>query len=137
MRKQPIKPTGIFHVHRTVSDMKRSIDFYVTILGFYYDHGLPGMAWLRRGDILLTISPGAPVLDLGSYFGWTVLSTTELQDLYDHLERRRQRLSAPPDPAAGRYYFFTYDPDDYPVAISYQEFENSAARPAPDDPHAS
>jgi len=123
MPKPALKPEGRLHIHRTVSDMKRAIDFYVTVLGFYYDHGVKDMAWLTHGPVLLTISPGEPVLDLGSYFGWVAESVEELEQWYEQLHRRYVRLSAPPDPAGGRYYFFTYDPDDYPIAFSYQELE--------------
>jgi len=121
MRKPAIKPSGRLHIHRTVSDMKRAIDFYVTVLGFYYEEGVRDMAWLTQGGLLLTISPGEPVIDLGSYFGWTVDSLEELEQLYDRLYKRHVRLSAPPDALGGRYYFFAYDPDDYPLAFSYQE----------------
>lgn len=103
--------------------MKRSIDFYVTVLGFYYDHGAPEMAWLTHERLLLTLSPGEPVLDLGSYIGWAVSSLEELQQLYARLSKRRVRISAPPDAAEQRYYFFAYDPDDYPIALSWQTFE--------------
>jgi catechol 2,3-dioxygenase-like lactoylglutathione lyase family enzyme len=121
MRKPAIRPSGRVHIHRTVSDMKRAIDFYVTVLGFYYEEGVHDMAWLTQNDLLLTISPGEPEVDLGSYFGWIVDSQEELEQLYDRLYKRHVRLSAPPDAPGGRYYFFAYDPDDYPLAFSYQE----------------
>jgi catechol 2,3-dioxygenase-like lactoylglutathione lyase family enzyme len=124
MRKPAIKPSGRVHIHRTVSDMKCSIDFYVTVLGFYYEQGVADMAWLTQNDMLLTISPGEPAVDLGSYFGWIVSSLEELEQLYDRLYKRHVRLSAPPDAPGGRYYFFAYDPDDYPLAFSYQERES-------------
>lgn len=121
MRKPAIKPSGSVHIHRTVSDMKRAIDFYVTVLGFYYEQGVKEMAWLTQDNLLLTISPGEPVIELGSYFGWTVDSLAELDDIYERLYKRHIRLSAPPDVPGGRYYFFAYDPDDYPIAFSFQE----------------
>lgn len=121
MRNAALKPSGRVHIHRTVSDMKRSIDFYVTVLGFYYEEGVKEMAWLTQDNLLLTISPGEPQIDLGSYFGWTVDSLAELDALYDKLYKRHIRLSAPPDAPGGRYYFFAYDPDDYPLAFSYQD----------------
>jgi len=123
MRKKPVNPGGLFHVHRTVSDMKASIDFYVTVLGYYYDHGTTEMAWLRKPGLLLTLSPGETVLDLGSYLGWTVEDADELSKIYAELERRRLRLSAPPDQENNQHYFFLYDPDDYPIAFSVQQFE--------------
>lgn len=118
MLKPATQPVGWLHQHLIVSDMKRSIDFYVTVLGFFYDHGVPEIAWLTRAGLLLTLSPGAPTGALSSYFGWSVASADELQQHYDELYQRRQRLSAPPDIPGGRMYFFLYDPDDYPICFS-------------------
>lgn len=120
MRKPVVQPGGRVHIHRTVSDMKRAIDFYVTVLGFHYREGVRDMAWLDHSGMLLTISPGEPALDLGSYFGWAVDTMEELDTFYDKLHRRHQRLSGPPSLADSRPYFFIYDPDDYPIAFSYQ-----------------
>ncbi len=58
MLKPAVQPAGRIHLHLIVSDMKRSIDFYVTVLGFFYDHGVREIAWLTREGLLLTLSPG-------------------------------------------------------------------------------
>jgi catechol 2,3-dioxygenase-like lactoylglutathione lyase family enzyme len=118
MRKPVAAPVGRVHVHLIVSDMKFSIDFYVTVLGFFYDHGVRDVAWLTRGQVLLTLSPGKPSAESSSYFGWSLTSIEELEQQYAALRQQHQRLSAPPDPAGGRLYFFLYDPDDYPVCFS-------------------
>ena len=124
-------------MHLAVSDMKRSIDFYTTILGYYYDHGVTGMAWLTRENMLLTLSPAAraepgagnmPAAPPAGYFGWCLESREELEQCYDALYARRQRLSAPPDFNAGRGYFFIYDPDDNPVAFSCDVLEEGEAQ---------
>jgi catechol 2,3-dioxygenase-like lactoylglutathione lyase family enzyme len=118
MRKPLIKPTGFLHIQRTVTDMKRSIDFYVTILGFDFVGGNLEIAWLAHDNLVLTLSPGETTVDLGSYFGWIVNDETELERLYEQLFRGHQRLSAPPDADTGRSFFFVYDPDDNPIALS-------------------
>lgn len=123
MLKPAVQPAGRIHLHLIVSDMKRSIDFYVTVLGFFYDHGVREIAWLTREGLLLTLSPGTPAPELSSYFGWSVGSAGELQQQYDALYRQRQRLSAPPDAEAGRMYFFLYDPDDYPICFSFDQMD--------------
>jgi catechol 2,3-dioxygenase-like lactoylglutathione lyase family enzyme len=118
MRKPLIRPTGHFHVQRTVTDVKRSIDFYTTVLGFHFEHGTGESAWLTNGNLILTLSPGEIAVDLGSYFGWVVGDAAELEQLYEQLFRGHQRLSWPPDASVGRAFFFLYDPDDYPIALS-------------------
>lgn len=125
MRKPAAAPVGHVHLHLIVADMKRSIDFYVTVLGFYYDHGVREIAWLTREHLLLTLSPGTPSAELSSYFGWSVPDIEALQNHYDSLYTQRLRLSAPPDPEAGRLYFFLYDPDDYPVCFSVDSLDYS------------
>lgn len=117
------QPQGRVHVHLVVSEMKRSIDFYTTVLGFYYDHGIREMAWLTRDGLLLTLSPGEPDPRRGQYFGWGLSSTEELTQHYDSLHARHLRVSAPPEADGSRLYFFLYDPDDYPICFSYQPME--------------
>jgi catechol 2,3-dioxygenase-like lactoylglutathione lyase family enzyme len=98
--------------------MKASIDFYTTVLGFLYDHGVREIAWLTRPGMLLTLSPGQPKAELSCFFGWSVGSLDELQQYYDALYSRGLRVSSPPDASAGRPYFYLFDPDDYPVGFS-------------------
>jgi catechol 2,3-dioxygenase-like lactoylglutathione lyase family enzyme len=109
---------GQLHWHLQVSDMKRSIDFYTTLLGFYYDHGVREMAWLTRQQMLLTLSPGEPSPVETQYQGFLLGTPAELESWYGYLRQRGARLSGPPDPAGGRSFFFLYDPDDYPLAFS-------------------
>lgn len=103
--------------------MKRSIDWYVTTLGLFYDHGVRDTAWLSGPGILLTLSPGSPAPDPQSYFGFALASEDELAQKYEALHRRMERLSGPADPAGGRPFFFVYDPDDYPIIFSYTELD--------------
>ncbi len=117
------QPKGRVHVHLVVSEMKRSIDFYTTVLGFYYDHGIREMAWLTRDGLLLTLSPGEPDPRRGQYFGWGLSTVEELTAHYENLQTRHMRVSAPPEPDGSRLYFFLYDPDDYPICFSYQPME--------------
>ena len=124
MPKPALQPSGRFHLHLLVSDMKASIDFYVTVLGFYYDHGVPEMAWLVKEHVLLTISPGEPPVNPQNYFGFNLNSQEELEESYKALRRRFQRVSAPPDAEADRNYFFLFDPDDYPIAFTLSALEN-------------
>ncbi|MEZ5338813.1 MAG: VOC family protein [bacterium] len=145
MANRPVRPVGSMHIHLAVSDMKTSIDFYTTVLGFFYDHGLKDIAWLTRCNLMLTISLGTPPSDPQHYFGWVVDSMEELEELYEHFYRKRQRLSAAPNPEEGRYYFFIYDPDGYPVVISYERMEHPWGRgvcscgehPEPEDQNSS
>jgi catechol 2,3-dioxygenase-like lactoylglutathione lyase family enzyme len=124
MPRPALTATGRFHTHLLVSDMKASIDFYTTVLGFYYDHGVPELAWLVKDHLLLTIAPGAPPTHPQNYFGWSLATAQELEDTYAALRRRFQRVSAPPDLHAGRNYFFLWDPDDYPIAFTVADLEN-------------
>jgi len=110
-------------VHRTVSDMKVSIDFYVRVLGFFYDHGVRELAWLTAPGMLLTLAPGEPRVDSGHYFGFTVADGAELEARYQWLYEHRQRLSGPPDVSSGSGHFYVYDPDDYPVIFSVAQLE--------------
>jgi len=124
MRKPLASPSGRVHMHLVVSDMKTSIDFYTTVLGFVYDHGVREMAWLVRGELLLTLSPGLPAQGTAAYFGWTVGSAEDLDRLYERLHARGHRLSEPPDPQAGQHWFFLYDPDSHPICFSVDLLEN-------------
>ena len=116
------------HIHLSVEDMKASIDFYTTVLGFFYDHGVPEIAWLTRCNLLLTIAKGEVPQNPQHYFGWTVASLDELTELYAHFYGKRQRLSAAPSAEENRYYFFIYDPDGYPIVISYERMEHPWGR---------
>lgn len=118
-----LAPAGWPHFHRTVSDMKASIDFYVTVCGFFYDHGLRDVAWLTAPNLLLTLAPGEPSGDRGNYFGFALSSADALQVRYDELYQRRQRLSGPPELERGRAYFYLYDPDDYAIVFSWTQLE--------------
>ena len=122
VKSKPINPGGTVHVHLVVSEMKRSIDFYTTVLGFYYDHGIKEMAWLKRDGFLLTLAPGlAPANDPPTgqgYFGWALESQDELERCYQELYQERQTLSNPPDESVGRSYFFLYDPDGHAIIFS-------------------
>lgn len=124
MPKPALIPAGRFHMHLLVKDMKASIDFYTTVLGFYYDHGVPEMAWLVKDQLQLTISPGEPPERPLNYFGWSVPTYEDLERSYESLRRRFQRISAPPDREEGRSYFFLFDPDDYPIAFSVSDMEH-------------
>ena len=124
MPKPALIPAGRFHMHLLVSDMKASIDFYTTVLGFYYDHGVPEMAWLTKEHLQLTLSPGEPPSHTLNYFGWSLHSFEELESSYEALRRRFQRVSAPPEQETGRLYFFLFDPDDYPIAFSVSDLEH-------------
>ena len=126
--KTPVKPVGSLHIHLCVADMKTSIDFYTTVLGFFYDHGIAEIAWLTRCNLMLTLGKGTVPHDPQHYFGWAVDSLEELTELYEHFERKRQRLSAPPSAAENRFYFFIYDPDGYPIVISYERMEHPWGR---------
>jgi catechol 2,3-dioxygenase-like lactoylglutathione lyase family enzyme len=103
--------------------MKPSIDFYVRVLGFFYDHGLPELAWLTAPSLLLTLAPGEPRVDPGNYFGFTEASAEELEARYQWLYERRVRLSGPPDTGSGGGHFYVYDPDDYPIIFSVSKLE--------------
>lgn len=116
------------HIHLAVTDMKQSIDFYVTVLGFHYDHGVKEMAWLTRCNLLLTLSIGSPPPEPQNYFGWAVEDLPALEELYEHFHRRHQRLSAPPSAEDVRPYFFIYDPDGYPIVISFEQMEHPWGR---------
>lgn len=129
--KSPVQFEGGVHIHRLVGDMKRSIDFYVTVLGFFYDHGIREMAWLSRGGLLLTLSPEGTQTDSESsapaqvgyspecgYIGWRISSTEELEEAYRDFHQRGLALSSPPDPTDGRPWFFLYDPDGHPISFS-------------------
>ena len=116
------------HIHIAVEDMKTSIDFYTTVLGFHYDHGQAEIAWLTRCNLLLTIGLGKPPQEPQHYFGWVVDSMQELEELYEHFYQLRQRLSAPPSSEDGRFHFFIYDPDGYPVVISHERMEQPWGR---------
>ena len=118
MKKTPLKPSGRLHLHLIVRDMKASIDFYTTVLGFYYVEGVPEMGWLTYEGMLLTLSPGDPPAELTTYFGWSVCDFAALEHHYEELHKRFQRLGPPPAKDEGREYFFLYDPDDYPVAFT-------------------
>ena len=48
---RPLNLSGRPSLHLAVSDMKRSIDFYTTQLGFFYDHGVDNLACLTRPEI--------------------------------------------------------------------------------------
>jgi catechol 2,3-dioxygenase-like lactoylglutathione lyase family enzyme len=122
MKREPPPPIRRAHFHRTVSDMKTSIDFYVRI-GFFYDHGLPELAWLTAPELLLTLAPGEPRVDPGNYFGFTEISPVELEKRYQWLYERRMRLSNPPDTSGGAGHFFLYDPDDYPIMFSVSRLD--------------
>ncbi len=124
MPKPALIPAGRFHLHLLVEDMQASINFYTTVLGFYYDHGVPEMAWLVKEHLQLTISPGAPPKRPLNYFGWSLPTYEALEESYRALHNRFQRLSAPPDKDAGRSYFFLFDPDDYPIAFSVADMEH-------------
>lgn len=128
MPRSPLQLSGRPSLHLSVSDMKRSIDFYTTQLGFFFDHGLDNLAWLVRPEVLLTLSPGTPQIELNSYWGWSVDSSEELIGLYDELKQRTLLLSAPPDPATGRLYFFLYDPDNYPLIFSVEQLSYPSGR---------
>jgi hypothetical protein len=108
--------------------MKRSIDFYVTQLGFFYDHGMDNMAWLTRDEVLLTLSPGTPQVELNSYWGWSLQNIERLLALYEHFKDNALLLSAQPDEAAGRHYFFLYDPDNYPLVFSVDRLDYPAGK---------
>jgi catechol 2,3-dioxygenase-like lactoylglutathione lyase family enzyme len=118
-----IAVTGRTHWHLVVSDMKASIDFYTTVLGFFYDHGTREAAWLRRGELMLTLAPGEPLPSTTQYMGFLLDSETALSAGYDALFLRRQRLSGPPDCPGGRSHFFLYDPDGYSVCFSYAKLD--------------
>jgi catechol 2,3-dioxygenase-like lactoylglutathione lyase family enzyme len=124
VRLPPATPSGRLHQHLTVSEMKLSIDYYTTVLGFRYDHGVPGMAWLELNGMVLTLTPGEPQPQPGQYFGWRVDSLDALEELYRKLRVKRTRLSAAPDAAPGRSYFFAYDPDGYPLCFSCLPLDN-------------
>ncbi|MCB1185614.1 VOC family protein [bacterium] len=128
MANKPVRPVGSMHIHLAVSDMKTSIDFYTTVLGFFYDHGISEIAWLTRCNLMLTLGQGEPPKDPQLYFGWAVESMAELEELYEHFYRKRQRLSAAPSTEEARYYFFIYDPDGYPIVISFEQMEHPWGR---------
>jgi catechol 2,3-dioxygenase-like lactoylglutathione lyase family enzyme len=111
------------HVHRTVSELKTSIDFYVGLLGFFYDHGLREVAWLSAPNIQLTLALGEPHVDPGNYFGFTVESGEALEAKYQQLYTQRARLSGPPDTSSGGGHFYLYDPDDYPIIFSVSKLD--------------
>jgi catechol 2,3-dioxygenase-like lactoylglutathione lyase family enzyme len=124
MPRPPLPLTSRVALHLVVSDMKRSIDFYVRELGFFYDHGQDNLAWLLRDGLQLTLSPGTPQRELNSYWGWRLERPEELTDLYERLSQRGLLLGPPPDAAAGRTYFFLYDPDNYPLVFSLDTLEH-------------
>jgi catechol 2,3-dioxygenase-like lactoylglutathione lyase family enzyme len=121
--RQPVPADGRIHIHRTVSEMKTAIDFYVAMLGFFYDHGVKEVAWLTRPGMILTLSPGDPRVDPSNYFGLALDSAAELEARYQALYERRQRLSTPPEVSGSAGHFFLYDPDDYPIIFSWTKLD--------------
>jgi hypothetical protein len=86
------------------------------------------MAWLTRAELQLTLSPGTPQPELNSYWGWSVADTQQLGELYDRFTHRGLLLSPPPEAAAGRQYFFLYDPDNYPLIFSVDHLDHPAGK---------
>jgi catechol 2,3-dioxygenase-like lactoylglutathione lyase family enzyme len=125
MPRAPLAFSAKPAIHLAVSDMKRSIDFYTTQLGFFYDHGRDNLAWLTRPELLLLLSPGTPSRELNYYFGWSVGGAQQLAELYAQLARRRLFLSEPPD-SAGGHYFFLYDPDFFPLLFIVETLDYPA-----------
>jgi catechol 2,3-dioxygenase-like lactoylglutathione lyase family enzyme len=128
MSRPPLNLSGRPSLHLAVSDMKRSVDFYTTQLGFFYDHGTDNLACLTRAEVQLTLSPGTPETQLNSYWGWSVESTEQLSELYARFTRRGLLLSDRPDADTGRMYFFLYDPDNYQLLFSVDRLEYPAGK---------
>jgi catechol 2,3-dioxygenase-like lactoylglutathione lyase family enzyme len=125
MPRTPLPLAGRPCLHLAVSDMKRSVDFYVNELGFFYDHGLPNMAWLMRPEMLLLLSPGTPVRHPNSYWGWTVSGPEPLVELHARFQQRQLIVSDAPQAEGADGHFFLYDPDGYPLLFSVDKLDSA------------
>lgn len=76
-----------------VSDLKRSIEYYVTVLGFKIDWNYERViAAVSRGGCSLFLSQG----DQGHPGSWVWIGVDDVQSLYEEYRRRGARVRHPP-----------------------------------------
>lgn len=110
--------TGIHHASVLVSDLTRSLQFYVDVLGIEIDSSRPSMpfegAWLRLGDQqihLLQLPNPDPVIDRPEHTGrdrHTALSVRGMEAVVSRLERASIPMT---HSRSGRRAVFCRDPD--------------------------
>jgi catechol 2,3-dioxygenase-like lactoylglutathione lyase family enzyme len=106
-----VKPTQIHHVAINVSDVARSLPFYVEVLGLAPRSDRPDFAvdgaWLSLGpsQVHLVELPVPPVM--GQHFA---IGVEDLDDAITHLRSAGVAVDGP-HPIAGQRQAFLADPD--------------------------
>lgn len=118
---------GFWGVRYQVSDVRRSVEFYTTQLGFKIDHqNLPAFAQVSLGDLKLILSgPGAsgsrPMPD-GRHQepgGWNrvILQVKDLTDKLDTLKKAGLRFRNEMEVGPGGKQIQIEDPDNNPIEL--------------------
>ncbi len=110
--------TGIHHASVLVSDVSRSLQFYVDVLGIEIDSSRPQMpfagAWLRVGDQqihLLQLPNPDPVTGRPEHAGRDRHTALIVSDLDAVVARLEQAGVAVTQSRSGRRACFCHDPD--------------------------
>ena len=79
-----------------VLDLKRSTDYYTSVLGLAIDFEAPGWSFLSRGDFRVMLgecTDAIPPADLGdhSYYGY--ITVNDVDDLYAEYRKSRAQFT--------------------------------------------
>jgi catechol 2,3-dioxygenase-like lactoylglutathione lyase family enzyme len=125
---------GIQHIDLAVSDVERSVAFYVEVLGplglrelerYPTYRGTEEVVYLHFGDEGLGLRPadgGAHrYYDVGlEHLAFEVDSSEEVDVAYERCLRRGDRIHCPPEEDSdipGYYAFFVFDPDGFRIEV--------------------
>lgn len=133
---------GIHHVDLAVSDVGRSLAFYVAVLGplglreesrdpSY--RGSEEVVYLRCGDQLLGLRPADGgehrYYEVGiEHLAFYVDTPDEVDAAYRRCLEIGARIHFPPEGDSGKYELFVFDPDGIRVEVGYAPLDRTAPR---------
>lgn len=121
----------ILHTMFRVFDLDRSIKFYTEVLGMRllrkkdYESGEFTLAFLGYGDeskehvLELTFNWDKRTYEHGSYFGHIAISTNDIYQTCEEIEKKGGTVSRKPGPMKGGSHpiAFVKDPDGYSIEL--------------------